>query len=247
MGNSSDSGHKSNVMNFEQLVSACHSFEDVYKPSRECLSLMALLAIKQSAFDSFTVLNAAIAENRNAIVARKMAFANFDNLITRVYNALRASGSSSEMDEMVHTIIRKLKGERVSPKKTEEEKKAAAASGKEIVEISSSQRSFDSRIENMDKLLKLLGTIPEYSPNEEDLTLASLIAYYDNLNNLNKAVIASEAPLTKARIARNKILYAENVGLVDIAFDVKLYVKSAFGSQSAEYKQISSIKFIRMN
>jgi hypothetical protein len=54
---------------------------------------------------------------------------------------------------------------------SEEEQQAAVAEGTEIVTRSSSQMSFTSRIENFDALIRLLETIPEYTPNETDLTL----------------------------------------------------------------------------
>ena len=42
---------------------------------------------------------------------------------------------------------------------------------------------------------------------------------------------------------RNKILYEENTGLVDIALDSKTYIKSVFGSTSPQYKQVSKLYF----
>jgi hypothetical protein len=91
-------------------------------------------------------------------------------------------------------------------KENEDEKKAAAAEGKEIVEISSSQMSFDSRLDNFDKLIKLLSSIPAYAPNEPDLKVEALTALYNDLKAKNMAVINAETPLSTARIARNEVL-----------------------------------------
>jgi hypothetical protein len=63
-----------------------------------------------------------------------------------------------------------LQGRRATPKMTEEKKQAALAAGKEIVEVSSSQMSIDSQLENFDKLIKLLVSISEYATNESELT-----------------------------------------------------------------------------
>ncbi|HAZ01680.1 MAG TPA: hypothetical protein DCY97_05810, partial [Marinilabiliales bacterium] len=57
---------------------------------------------------------------------------------------------------------------------TEEEKQAASSEGKEVVEISASQMSFTNRIANFDKLIELLKSIREYTPNESDLTVTAL-------------------------------------------------------------------------
>ena len=150
-------------------------------------------------------------------------------------------------DESALTLVRKLQGRRATAKKTEDEKKALAAEGKEVVEISSSQMSFDSRLDNFDKLIKLLSSIPAYAPNEADLKVEALTALYNDLKAKNMAVINAETPLSTARIARNEVLYKQNTGIVDITVDVKNYVKSVFGATSPQYKLISNLKFTSYN
>ena len=59
------------------------------------------------------------------------------------------------------------------------------------------------------------------------------------------AVVAAEVPLNNARITRNDTLYKANTGLVDIALDVKTYIKSVYGATSPQYKKISKIKFTK--
>ena len=135
----------------------------------------------------------------------------------------------------------------ITAKATEEEKKVAADAGKEIVEISTSQMSYDSRLDNFDKLIKLLSSVPAYAPNEADLKIASLTALYTDLKAKNLAVINAETPLNNARIARNDVMYKDNVGLVDVATDVKTYIKSVYGATSPQYKTVSSLKFTKYN
>jgi hypothetical protein len=129
---------------------------------------------------------------------------------------------------------------------TEAEKKAEAEAGKEVVEISSSQMSYDSRLENLDKFIKLLASVPEYTPNEEDLKVTALTALYNDLKAKNSAVINAAIPLSNARISRNEVLYKANTGLVDIALDTKTYIKSVFGAGSPQYKQVSKLEFITL-
>ena len=141
------------------------------------------------------------------------------------------------------TLVRKLQGRRATPKMTEEEKKVAAEAGNEVTEISSSQMSFDSRIDNLDKLIKLLTSVTAYAPNEADLKVTALTTLLTDLKAKNTAVITAEAPLVNARIARNDVLYKAGTGLVDTSVDVKTYVKSVFGATSPQYKTISGLKF----
>lgn len=118
----------------------------------------------------------------------------------------------------------------------------ATDAGKEIVEISSSQTSFDSLLNNFDKMIKLLVTILEYAPNESELTIVALSAYYEDLMAKNQVVINAETALNNLRIIRNVLLYKEVTGIVDVANAVKVYIKSVFGATSLQYKQLQACR-----
>lgn len=105
------------------------------------------------------------------------------------------------------------------------------------------QLSYDSKLDNMDKLITLLVSVPLYKPNEEDLKVNTLKTLYSNLNSLNSNVVSAFINLSNARIARNNTLYNPLTGLVDIAFDTKMYIKSIFGASSPQFKQVSKVKF----
>lgn len=52
-------------------------------------------------------------------------------------------------------------------------------------------------------------------------------------------------PLSNSRITRDDAMYATDTGLVDLAALVKKYVKSLYGADSPQYKQISGLEFTR--
>jgi len=91
-----------------------------------------------------------------------------------------------------------------------------------------------------------LSIIPEYKPNETDLTIVALNARLASQKTSNAAYHTADAALDATRITRNALLYADGTGLVDIALAVKVYVKSAFGATSPQYKQISDIVFTKL-
>jgi hypothetical protein len=103
--------------------------------------------------------------------------------------------------------------------------------------------SYDSRLDNLDKLIQLLASVALYAPNEEELKVSSLTALHNDLNAKNAAVIAATTVLSNARIARNDVLYKADTGLVDIALDTKTYIKSVFGATSPQFKQVSKLEF----
>ena len=164
-------------------------------------------------------------------------------MVTKVINALKATDTTIQVDETARTLVRKIQGRRATPRKTAEEKQAAAEAGKEIVEISSSRMSFDSRIENFDKLIQLLTAVALYSPNEEELKVSSLSARLADMKAKHRSVVTTDVTLANARIARNAMLYQPNTGMVDLALDAKTYVKSLFGAASPQYRLLGSITF----
>ena len=166
-------------------------------------------------------------------------------LVTRVNNALKATDTTTQVDDSAKTIVRKIQGTRASAKLTEEQKQALAAEGKEVNQVSASQMGFNDRIENFDKLITLLSSIPNYAPNEEELKIESLTAYLNDLKSKNAAVLPLEVQLSNARIVRNDIQDRPLTGLIDVALDSKVYIKSVFGASSPQYKQISKLAFVK--
>jgi hypothetical protein len=245
MASTSETGHPVNVANFETIVTDVTSYGATYNPSKASLKLPALNTLLTAAKSATNAVTAAEPAFKLASDARDAAFEPLSPLITKVSNALKATDATTQIVETAQTLVRKLQGRRATPKQTEEAKAAAAAAGNPIVEISSAHMGFDNRIENFDKLIKLLSSVALYAPNEAELKVTALTAVLNDLKTKNLAVKTAEAPLINARIARNDVLYKANTGMVDIALDVKSYIKSLYGATSPQYKKISAIKFTR--
>jgi len=239
----SEISHEKNVANFDVLIAFVLSKLAVFKPSKSSIQLPSLQYVSQNAKNAMKLVFDAFSVNSSAIAARKVAFAPFSKLITRVINSLESTDTSSVVDDQVRTIIRKLRGTRATPKKTAEEKKALEAEGKVVNENSNAQLGFDDRVANFDKLISMLASIPLYAPNEPELQVAGLTAYYNNLKTLNDAVVSTHQSFDDALLVRHEILYQKNTGLVDLGMDTKSYLRSLFGASSPEYKQISKLRF----
>lgn len=243
MASTSETGHAKNVANFDDLISFVKGYGTAYNPTKASLSLPELQSLSIHAKEAIAAVNASLPAYSNAVAAREVAFAPLNKLITRVINALIATDTSEQVDDSARTLVRKIQGRRASAKMTEEEKKTLAAEGKEATEISTSQMSYDSRLDNLDKLIKLLTSVALYRPNEGELTVAALTTVYEDLKIKNSDVVTASTPLSSVRISRNAILYKQNTGLVDIALDTKSYIKSLFGATSPLFKQVSNLEF----
>lgn len=243
MANTSETGHAKNVANFGTLITVVNGFGEVYNPSKQSITSASLRTLHDSAKNLMNEMNDASGAYSVAVAKREVSFNPLSKLTTRVLNALRASDVTKQIVETAESLIRKIQGRRATPKKTDEEKAALQAEGTTVKEISSSQMSFDNRMDGFDKLLRLLDNIPQYTPNEEELKMDSLGNYYTALSSANAAAVQAETALTNIRMMRNEIMYKPGSGLVDISLSVKTYVKSLFGATSAQYKQVSGLTF----
>jgi hypothetical protein len=246
MASTSETGHAKNVANFEDLISFCTGYGATYNPSKASIKLPALNTLFTSAKNSLTAINTALPPSTNAINAREIVFKPLSKLITRVVNSVDASSVPKQVVADVKTIARKLQGKRASDKLPVTIPNPAAPEEESPKSASASQMSFDSRIENMDKLIQLLATQPGYAPNETDVKVATLTTLLADMRTKNTGAINALTPLSNARIARNTLLYAIGTGLVDVAGEVKKYVKSVFGGTSPQYKQVSGLKFTKV-
>lgn len=243
MASTSETGHAKNVTNFDELVSFVAGYGTTYNPSKVSIKLTALQTLSTNAKNAISAVNTASPSYSNAVAARESAFENLSKLTTRIINALKATDATPQIIDSAKTIIRKIQGKRATSLKTDEEKTALIAEGKEVKEISTSQLSYDNRIDNLDKLIKLLTSETIYTPNESDLKIVALTTLYTDLKTKNTAVLTATIPLSNSRLTRNDVLYKANTGLVDIAMDTKSYIKSIFGATSPQYKQVSKLAF----
>ncbi len=246
MASTSETGHAKNVANFEDLISFCTGYGTAYNPSKAAIQIPSLQALRTTAQNDLSLLTSVNSIFINATNARQAVFNPLKPLATRIVNALDASEASDRLVNDAKTINRKIQGTRSHSKLTKADAgKTEDATTEEPKTISVSQQSYDSLIENFKKLIELVASEPTYAPNEPELQVATLTAQATDLEAKNTAVIDTTTKLSNARITRNKTLYNKDTGLVDIAGEVKKYVKSVFGATSPQYKQVSKISFTR--
>jgi len=238
--------HSENVVNFGVLYSRTASFGSGYNPSNPLYTTTNLKLIKTNGESALATVNTAEMNNKKAISMQSLSFEGFDQYITRISNTLNICGASSQVIEQGQSIIRQLRGQRVSELLSDKEIAAAKEKGDESKQNTIHNSTMNIKIDNLGKLIAFLKTVPEYKPNETDLTISSLEEKIQDLKTKRDAVTDTKTALDVARSNRNNILYKKDTGLVDIALSIKQYVKAVFGAGSNEYKQISRIPFINL-
>ena len=236
-----ETGHAKNVANFEEMISFCVGYGGGYKPTNaviELAGLQAALAGAQGAIDDVTT---GIVEWKVKVNGRENEYAGVGKLATRVVSSYAASGVTANAVEDMQGFARKIAGAR----KNKIEVDDPNTPENEAAHNSVSQRSYSNVAEHFDAMIEMAKSEPLYAPNEADLAVVALEAKSAAMKAANLQVTDKVTALSNDRITRNDVLYGETDGICELARLVKLYVKSAFGATSPQYKQISGLEFTK--
>lgn len=237
--------NQQNVDNMEVFTGKAINFIPPFNPSDSRLSIQNQKQVKASGDEVLLGVSAAERACESAITARNVAFDALDPVVTRAINGLRISDVPAQTVVQGESLVREFRNKRAS--EIEPPAKTAEDSDEEESAKTNKMRngSFSTKIENYRNIVVLLATLAAYKPNENDLTVESLQARLEDLKRVNSACIAADAAAEAARQLRDIVLYADKTGLVSIGQDSKLYVKSAYGATSTQYKSISGITFTK--
>jgi hypothetical protein len=238
MASTSETGHAKNIANFQDLIAFVTLYGDTYNPSKNSLKLPqlnSLFATAQTKLADVVVKNT---DYNNTVNNRIMAFSNLKGLSTRLVNSLETTDAPKEMVKDAKGFNRKMQGKRASTTVTQTDLNTPAPTT-----ISASQQSYDQLIQHFSGLISVLQSETSYTPNEDELKLTTLTTKQADLIAKNNAVASAYATISNSRIARDKTLYDETSGLVDIATEVKKYIKSVYGATSPEFAQVKGIEF----
>ncbi len=247
MRRTAEKGHAKNVANLEDLISFCTAYGAAYNPTRANLKLPALNTLHATSVTVIANVNTAFSPYVVALNTRAVAFKNLNDLLIRASSAAYTLEISKKTKSDIQSLVKKLSGRRIGEKRGIKLPDGTLTQEPETPRThTTSQMSFDSRIENFDKFIQLLKNLPAYAPNETELNVASLTATHTGLRTINNAVQTTYVTLTNARYIRNKTLYVPKTGLHEVAQSAKTYVRSLFGHTSTQFKQVRKIKFYKM-
>src|SRR5674476_469967 len=157
--NTNKKSHQQNVDNIEKLTKQVATFVPAYNCSEPRLSIANQLQLKLNGDEVLDGVMSAESACDHAVSARTTAFEGLDGLITRIANGVRISEASEQTIGQIESIVRESRNKRaeeiVPPAETED--------GKEDKEQEKHNKirngSFGTRVENFNRLIKLLLTI----------------------------------------------------------------------------------------
>jgi hypothetical protein len=240
MASTSEVGHAKNIANLNVLNTNIMALGTMYNPSNSKILLDNLQNVYATALAQQENVNNLVAPYSVAVDEREQVFKPLNTQLTKLKKAYIATEGVTkvQLDDLM-TIIRKLKGVR----KTKQT--AASTAEEEQLTHSTSQMSYDQRTNNMDLLISLLQNTPNYNPNEVEYQIATYQEKKGIMLLKTQAVIDTYIPLNTARSVRNNTLYISDDNLVDTAQKAKDYLFTILNVNSAQYKAISKIKFVK--
>lgn len=251
MGTYIETGHTKNVANFDHLITYIQSYGANYAPSNTLVTLANLQTVLTNSQNALNTVKNEYNSWKNATNNREIAFEPLKGLSTQLLNTLIGTGANEQTIKDFKTISAKVQGSKLTKadaglteapsETTSDAANSTALPSKKS--ISASQQSFDNLIDHYDKLIKLLASVPSYTPTENSLKVTTLNTMLTNMKSLNSLAYNKVVSVNNARIARNKTLYDNPDSLVKLAKLVKAYIKGKFGAKSPEFAQVSALQF----
>lgn len=240
MASQSETGHAKNLANFKELISIVKSLGEKYQPSAEALKVASLETLATQAEQLINKLKEAETLAKQATASLQDTFKTLNTLSSQIMGMLSSSGAKSNSIEEARSIQKRITG---GNKKSKTDNTNSQDSEEAKAKRSQSRQSYDSRLDEFEKLIIVLQNISEYNPNEELLKISSLQNKVVEMKNAIQTTDDKNMIRSQAMAERDKILYAPESGMVEIALKVRAYIKAAFGGvKSMEYKRVSKIE-----
>lgn len=232
----SETGHAINVANFQTLITYCTGYGVTYNPVSDAITIPKLQTKYDAAKQKLNETEAQKDVLNTAVNERMAAFDGLETLCTKATNAFAVSGATAADIKDLQAINKKIQ----SPGR---KKTTRSRDETELKSISTSQQSYDSKINFFINFIQFLEAKSFYRPNEDELKTEALHTKLDAMQRKNSNFDVAFFNYSKQLNARNNELYHPTTGLVQTSKDVKKYVRSIFGASSPEYRLLNSIPF----
>lgn len=239
MASKFETGHFINLSNFGTLISYLGT-QPLYSPDATDLSIAQLTTYKQEVEDATNALVTEAAQLQQVINDRIQTFEQMRKLATRIMRYLEANSLDHEAIKDVRTFYKELQSKALNKKQVINEDGSVSEKT-----YSSSRLSYHSKAEHFQQMVARLATMPVYNPSDNTISLASLQAMSQTLNNHNAQVNTKYQLVTNARNERDNLMYQKDTGLVDKALRVKKYLQYKYGTQSDQYTYANSLRFTK--
>ena len=201
MSNYFETGHAKNVANLLKLNQLIATFGTTYNPSNNAIKVTVLATLYNTANTKLTTVNNLFTTWKNATNARELAFDPLAKQATQILASLQSLGIAQQTIDDFAFQTQKFRSSGSKLTKADSGIVEPTPEAKlptdpvETIETkthSTSQQSFDNKLQHFEKMVLILVSVPSYNPNEVSFKVASLQTQLTNLTTLNNAVIATK-------------------------------------------------------
>jgi hypothetical protein len=236
MSSKSERGFGARLQNAQNLKTYLQGFAN-YNPARPEDTVAEYEKLLQQCADSNTATASTLQDYTLIVKTRSDAFtgnseSTLKKLLSPISKFVQAQyGKTSREYTSIANMIGKMRATKLIKPTTETDDNTKN-------NVSQSELSFGSQLQNFKDLITSLKQLPNFNPSHTLLKTENLQNIAEQITRLNQEVINKTLPLKQAREQRNN-LFAE---LSTRTQRIKSYVSAQYGNQSIEYKSISKLK-----
>lgn len=237
MASTSEVGSAKQLAEFEDFVNQLTALGTVYNPPKPELAFANLKEQLTSAKNAMREISSAIPPYSTAVDKQTLAFKSLNDKITRSLNYYKVCIVNPEEIDTAKSLADKIRG--VSKKA----KIAIEGAVSETKKVSQSQMSYDSRIENLKQYIDVLTASGVYTSPGSGIELSDLAVLLKDMEESNRMVTETKAPLDLARNKRDGVLYTPKAGIADLVTNVKRYLKATLPKDNPHYNALAGFAF----
>lgn len=243
----SEIAHAHNINSFEQLASFLSSYQIYFKSKNGSINHTKMKQLSIEAKKASAEVENLTNNYCQALISREKTFA----IIPEIGNILQTHLTSLNLPKSTMRQSQKLAKklgsfQAISNENLKTLTLEVKETGKHLREIDNLESKYDKIMLAFSLMISLLESCPDFHSTESIPCLASLKESFSKLRTANNTLKEIRSEIVKARMGRYNIMYKTNHGLVDIAHDTKVFVKSNYGGESKEWKQVQAIEFKRL-
>lgn len=244
----SEIAYVQNMQNFELLVSYLEAYSVQFKSKNRLINYDSLKSLSQNAKNALLKVEFLTDEYCETLSKREKSFSAIPHLGKGI--ALYLLGSEMDKQQLAACLqsckklqaFQSLHADYVDLLRIE-----VKETGKHLLELDRIEPKYAKILEIFNNLLHQLESSPAYTPTQSKITTASIRETILCLQVTNNRLKDIRSLIVQARMGRTNIMYKTNEGLVDVAHDTKVYVKTAYGRESKEWEKVSAIPFKRLS
>ncbi|MDG3583720.1 YqaI family protein [Galbibacter pacificus] len=222
----------SNLANFHLLIIFCEAYGKEYAPTDQRLHIECLHRTYNTVKELMANINNYNAMLNVAIFEKQQAFNGLEDVCNKIIDYLIIYTENNEAVKYVKSYYDDIVQIR-------NEQKVNAY----IKDSYSNQEPYINLIAHFGNMINELAESNEYSPYHTDIKLEALKKKFRIMvkRSLRHKEIMDE--YSDSLVERDNYFYNKTEGIIELANNIKEYVKTSFGENSHEFKQINGLEF----